>query len=122
MTGVPAERVSTDERRALRAWQRRIVASFVAAMILLGVLLVLGLAFRVPDRYLVAPGLVLLGLTVYGVRLQLAAQCPRCHARIGRYSRLALPQRCPRCHVELRPPTAFERRTGAAPWTEDGPR
>jgi hypothetical protein len=93
-------RLSEDEVRELKRWERRLGRAFVGGWVLLVcafvVSFVLGAAGLGPALF----ALVVLFLGAVAV-LHVARHCPRCGCRFGLYTRMSLPPHCPRCGVSF---------------------
>lgn len=95
--------LTEPELAALQRWQRRMVVSFLLAMLLMlaGVALDLVVGLSAAVEYGI--GGAFLCVAVYGAVLQFSERCPVCRFRIGLQSRLLLPLSCPRCGATFRP-------------------
>lgn len=98
----PPSQLSDAQLAGLRAWERRMVFTFMVAMIGLAVAvgfnLVIGLAPGLDTTLLILLALIVL----YSIRLQFSQKCPGCGARLGFQTRLLLPDHCGRCGVALK--------------------
>lgn len=96
--------VDEADRALLMGWQRRMVATFIAGMAFL-LLLVIGAAISIPlesDVVRLSFWALILLLLVAATRVQFSAKCPRCKYRTGLQSRLVLPNACERCGVAFK--------------------
>ena len=90
--------LTPTERERLRRWERRMIAVFVASMVLLAATVAWPFGAE-GQRFLFAVLLVVVGGSVL---IQFSAACPRCGARLGLQTRLLLPPACKKCGVALR--------------------
>lgn len=103
----PGPQVPLEPRELakLRAWERRIVVSFAAAISLLAAWAVV-LVLAPPSPFVEVLAIPFAApLVIVGLFIQLGERCPRCGSRVSLRSRLSLPERCPQCSVSFRPAT-----------------
>jgi hypothetical protein len=79
------------------------VISFLLAMLLILVGVVLNLTVGLSPAVEYGIGGAFVCVAVYGAILQFSERCPVCRFRIGLQSRLLLPPACPRCGATFRP-------------------
>ena len=98
----PPKPLTSAELEGLARWQRRMVGSFVAFMVLMGLALLLGLGLGVSDRGLLPLGVVMALCVLFGIYTQFSTRCPRCGRNLGFQSRLLLPRHCTKCGVAFK--------------------
>lgn len=94
--------LTTIELRKLKAWQRKMVITFVLAMLIIIIAVPLKLAVGLDRMLEWLLGLCFIVLAISGAYIQFSGKCPNCGKRIGLQSRLLLPENCTRCKISFR--------------------
>ena len=100
-----SDKLSSEQYRRIKRWEKKMVLFFTVAMIFgvtaISVSSVLNWSVHA-NRALVA--VFVLFLAIPGALLQFSEKCPRCEHRLGFQTRLVLPVRCKKCGVSYQKP------------------
>ena len=97
--------LTTPELQKLKTWQRRMVITFLLAMLVLVIAFSLELSIGMDKLVEWLLGACFIVLAIAGAVIQFSGKCPNCNYRIGLQSRLVLPEQCTRCKVSFREST-----------------
>jgi hypothetical protein len=103
MGGAGARRTLTKaELEHLKLWQKKMVSTFIVAMLVIVIGVPLKLAMGLNEELELFLGGLFVALAIVGGIIQFSEKCPNCGARIGMQSRLVLPARCVKCGISFR--------------------
>jgi hypothetical protein len=97
--------LSPAQLRQLQLWQKKMLGTFLPAMLIVIIGVPIKLAFGLAPELEFLLGSMFVILAIAGAIIQFSQKCPNCGARIGLQSRLLLPAKCAKCKISFRKPS-----------------